>query len=203
MNKAAIHLAAFFYIRHENISSMEVETRKLFVYDLNMETTIFTLRKEKGLLQKEAAALVGLDLRTYQNYESGRSHRDTFKINAILDKLTQYRPYDESHGVYSFAQLKRIISDVLTHTDAQYAIVFGSYAKGTATEASDVDILIDDSVKGLAFVALADALSKRLCKKVDLVRIDSLKGNVAFLNEVLATGVKAYEKQPLPSGKDD
>ena len=41
------------------------------------------LRIKKGLTQKEAATLVGLSLRTYQNYEYEKSTRDKFKINQI------------------------------------------------------------------------------------------------------------------------
>lgn len=45
---------------------------------------IRTIRLNKGLTQSEDAALVGLTLRTYQNYESGNSFRDTFKKNNII-----------------------------------------------------------------------------------------------------------------------
>ena len=48
------------------------------------------LRINKGLTQNEAAKLVGLSLRTYQNYEYGASTRDMFKLNNIIkgiDKL--------------------------------------------------------------------------------------------------------------------
>ena len=45
--------------------------------------SIKELRINKGLTQNEAAKLVGLSLRTYQNYEYGASTRDMFKINNI------------------------------------------------------------------------------------------------------------------------
>ena len=120
--------------------------------------SIKELRINKGLTQNEAAKLVGLSLRTYQNYEYGASTRDMFKINNIIKILNEYQKYSED--------------------------------KGIANEKSDIDILISDEVKGLEFIGLAEELCSKLHKKVDLIRIDDLKNNYEFLNEILATGVK-------------
>ena len=45
------------------------------------------LRLSKGLTQTQAANMVGLSLRTYQNYEGGFSTRDLFKINNIISYI--------------------------------------------------------------------------------------------------------------------
>ena len=63
---------------------------------------IRTLRTNKGLTQSEAASLVGLSLRTYQNYESGASFRDTFKKNNIIRILKEYEPYSSKKGIYPY-----------------------------------------------------------------------------------------------------
>ena len=47
------------------------------------------------------------------------------------------------------------ISDLLTPIFARYdirhAVLFGSFAKGSATDASDLDLLVDSGLKGLRF----------------------------------------------------
>ena len=152
--------------------------------------SIKELRINKGLTQNEAAKLVGLSLRTYQNYEYGTSTRDMFKINNIIKILNEYQKYSEDKGILSTKEIFEICSNVLKKYNVSYAYLFGSYAKGIANEKSDIDILISDEVKGLEFIGLAEELCSKLHKKVDLIRIDDLKNNYEFLNEILATGVK-------------
>ena len=152
--------------------------------------SIKELRIKKGLTQNEAAKLVGLSLRTYQNYEYGTSTRDMFKINNIIKILNEYQKYSEDKGILSTKEIFEICSNVFKKYNVSYAYLFGSYAKGIANEKSDIDILISDEVKGLEFIGLAEELCSKLHKKVDLIRIDDLKNNYEFLNEILATGVK-------------
>ena len=157
--------------------------------------SIKDLRISKGLTQKEAAEIVGLSLRTYQNYEYEASTRDRFKIDNILKILNEYQKYTEEKGVLSNDEIVNTVSLVLSKYNVSYAYLFGSYAKGLANEKSDIDILISDEVKGLEFIGLVDELRSALHKKVDLIRIDDLKNNYNFLNEVLTTGVKIFERK--------
>lgn len=54
--------------------------------------------------------------------------------------------------------------------------LFGSYATGTATEASDVDILVDFMQPvGFEIVDLAIELEAMLHKRVDLTTVNALK----------------------------
>ena len=54
--------------------------------------------------------------------------------------------------------------------------VFGSYARGEASEKSDIDVMVVFSEPvGLAFVDLADELEKILKMKVDLVSRGAIK----------------------------
>lgn len=62
------------------------------------------------------------------------------------------------------------------------AWLFGSYADGTATEESDIDILVElDHSKpvGLRFVAMWRELQQILDKKVDLVSVGGLSPHLA------------------------
>jgi len=54
--------------------------------------------------------------------------------------------------------------------------LFGSVARGDATEASDIDILVDvDPGIGLGFVTLAERLEQLLGHRVDLVSRRAVK----------------------------
>ena len=54
--------------------------------------------------------------------------------------------------------------------------VFGSYARGEATEKSDIDIAVEiTGPMGLSFVAMADEIEGLLGKKTDVVPLRSIK----------------------------
>lgn len=56
--------------------------------------------------------------------------------------------------------------------------IFGSYARGEQTEASDVDLLVEFEVTpGFAFIRLADELEQLLGLKVDLLTSQMLRHN--------------------------
>ena len=152
------------------------------------------LRIKKGLTQKEAATLVGLSLRTYQNYEYEKSTRDKFKINQIISLLNQYQRITIDKGIYTIEEIKDKVTQIAKERELSFIYLFGSYAKGTMNEKSDIDLLVSNEIKGLEFLGLVDELAQNLNKRVDVVRIDDLKNNFEFLNEILATGVKIYEK---------
>ena len=154
--------------------------------------TIKTLRKEKGLTQIDAAKLTGIPLRTFKMYENEESKIGTIKYNYILEELSKYGIVDEEHGVLTIDTIKKVCSSVLGEYDVEYAILFGSYAKGTANEKSDVDLLISTSVSGLKFYEIVENLRIELKKKVDLLDLNQVNNNPELLNEILRDGVKVY-----------
>jgi predicted nucleotidyltransferase len=72
------------------------------------------------------------------------------------------------------------------------AILFGSYAKGEARPRSDVDILVDSGLRGLAFVGLAGLVKDALQKEVDLMDVHYVKKNSKVDAEIQKTGVLIY-----------
>lgn len=162
-------------------------------YNRTME--IKEIRKSKGLTQKQAANVVGISLRTFQNYENGRSSASSFTGKTIAEKLISYEAYTETSGILPFSLIQEKTSQILAQYPVYYAILFGSYAKNEATEKSDVDLLISGSVDGLDYFSLIEKIRKTLHKKVDLLRFQDLKDNQALLSEILATGVRIYGKQ--------
>ena len=159
-----------------------------------MDKTIKQLRMQCGLTQSEASDLTGIPLRTYKTYENDASKIGSIKYNYILQKLEEYGRIDESHGILRHEDIVAACAEVFSEYDVHYCYLFGSYAKGTATEASDVDLLISTSVSGLRYYGLAEKLREKLKKNVDLINLEQLLDNQELLNNILKDGEKIYEQ---------
>jgi len=81
--------------------------------------------------------------------------------------------------IYTIEQLKELIVPVAIKHGLPTVYLFGSYAKGEATDDSDVDILVDKTstaLKGmLAVGGLYNDLSEAIGKKIDLVTTGALE----------------------------
>ena len=76
---------------------------------------------------------------------------------------------------------------------AERIYLFGSYAKGTATEASDIDLRIDrGNVRGLAMGGLLIDLEDSFGKKVDLISTKCLDRD--FLDSIRSEEILLYER---------
>lgn len=150
------------------------------------------LRKEKKLTQAKCAEYLGIPLRTYQNYENDESKSGSIKYAFMLQKLEEYGVIDESHGVLSIEQIREICTRVFEGLKIEYCYLFGSYAKGKATETSDVDLLIGTSVSGIHFYGLVEAIREGLHKRVDILNREQLESNLELINEILKDGIKIY-----------
>ena len=80
----------------------------------------------------------------------------------------------------------------MSNYNVDYCYLFGSYAKGTASETSDVDLLIATTVSGMRFYGLVEALRTQLKKRVEVITASSLKENPVLINDILKEGIKIY-----------
>ena len=99
---------------------------------------------------------------------------------------------DEEHGILTTEQIRKSCKDVLDAYQVEYCYLFGSYAKGKATEQSDVDLLISTKETGLRFYEMAERLRESLHKKVDLLDMKQLVNNETLIHEMLKDGIKVY-----------
>lgn len=103
---------------------------------------------------------------------------------------------DMTTKIYSIDDIKRILSEVLNDTEVEKAILFGSYAKNTPTQTSDIDILIDSNgkIKGLKFFAIIDMIREKFDKDVDVIERTEIDKESKIEKEIEKTGVVIYEK---------
>ena len=157
-------------------------------------STLKQLRLSKKLTQKQAATILGVSLRSYKEYENNEIKVGTLKYRSMVSELEKHVVLDEEHGILTMDEIKEGCKSVLDEYDVKYCILFGSYAKGKATEKSDVDLLVSTEIVGLKFFGIAERLRETLHKKVDLLDLRQLADNQALIDEILKDGVRVYEQ---------
>ena len=105
--------------------------------------------------------------------------------------------------IYTVQEIQSRVMPVAKKYGIKAVFLFGSYAKGTATEDSDIDLLIDTSGNALRSLlslgALYNDLEAVLEKKIDLITIRSLEqrtqmpSEAAFREAVMKERVRLYD----------
>jgi hypothetical protein len=88
----------------------------------------------------------------------------------------------------------RRLSPVFERNKTRKAILFGSYANGTQTSNSDIDILVDSGLHGLKFYGLLEDVCEAVNVPVDLIDVYQVEKGSEFEAEVSKTGVVIYER---------
>ena len=151
-----------------------------------------SIRMSKGLTQVQAAQILGISRRTYIKYENDEVRLPEVKHIFLCRTLEEYGRIDEEHGLLTIEQIKEICARVFEEYNVEYCYLFGSYAKGKATEKSDVDLLVSLQMNGLKFFGLVETLREELKKKVDVLDVSQLKNNETLVQEILKDGIKIY-----------
>ena len=150
------------------------------------------IRLRSNLTQEEAAQLLGVTRRTYVNYEAGKIDESSLKYKYVVETLQKATLIDENHGILTIHQIWKTCGEIFKDYSVEYCYLFGSYAKGKATEKSDVDLLVAMPVDGMKFFELIEVLREQLKKKIDLLDIAQLENNPALVQEILRDGIKIY-----------
>lgn len=95
--------------------------------------------------------------------------------------------------IYTIPEIKTILNPVFSAYKVSKAVLFGSYVKGSATENSDIDIIVDSSLRGLLFVGFAEEVRKAVDKNVDVFDFAHIDSNSVIANEIRDSGVVIYE----------
>lgn len=98
--------------------------------------------------------------------------------------------------IYTIEEIKIIVKDIFKNFAVKKAILFGSYAKNTPTEKSDIDLVIDSEGKlvNIYFYGLLEDLVQRLQKNVDLIEISEIQKDSKIYKDIQKEGVIVYEK---------
>lgn len=98
----------------------------------------------------------------------------------------------EAYKMYTIEEIKDTLNPIFSENGIRSAILFGSYAKGQATERSDIDILVDSGLRGLAFYGLLENVVSALTVPVDLIDSSQIEAGSEIDNEIKNSGVMIY-----------
>ena len=98
-----------------------------------------------------------------------------------------------NNKVYTIEEIKSIVTPIAEAYGVQRVFLFGSYARGEATSASDLDFRVDKgSLRGLfALGGLYNDLEEKFGKELDLLTTGSLEPQ--FLNHIANEEILIYE----------
>lgn len=94
-------------------------------------------------------------------------------------------------GTLSLGEIKTIVKKLLKRYHAEYALLFGSYARGDATPDSDVDIII---VGGKDFIprnifALAEDLREMTGRNADVFEMREVNAGTPFYESIMRESI--------------
>jgi predicted nucleotidyltransferase len=97
----------------------------------------------------------------------------------------------------SVEQIKQILIPIFTKEPIQRAVLFGSYARGTHSNLSDVDIVIDSNghLIGLDFFRVLDEIVQALRTDVDLFEAAEIVAGSPMETTILNEGITLYERK--------
>ena len=95
----------------------------------------------------------------------------------------------------SVESIRESLYPVFSRYRVKKAILFGSFAKGTARESSDIDIFVDSGLKGLQFFGLLEDVTACFAKPVDLIDASQITANSRVMEEIDKNGVLLYESR--------
>lgn len=100
-------------------------------------------------------------------------------------------------GVYNINEIKNRLHPIFDSAPVYRAVLFGSYAKGSATDQSDVDIVLDSrgELRGLHFYGVLEDVVTALDKKIDMFELSEIRPGSPIMDEINRQGVVLYERQ--------
>lgn len=90
------------------------------------------------------------------------------------------------------AEIEKYVRQLLKKYNGEYAVLFGSYARGCATASSDIDIIVfggEHFIKTDIF-AFAEDLRTLTGKEVDAYEISEVENDTPFFASIKNEGLK-------------
>lgn len=164
-----------------------------------MSNKIKILRDNLELTQEQVSLLTGVPVKTLRNWEQEIRKPSEWTLDLVMDrllrvKMEEYSETSDTKGILSFLTIKENVADVAKNYDVERIYLFGSYVKGNANEESDIDLYMDSDLFSLDYFGFAEALHRRLHKKIGLLSNKTVESNSFIEHEINSTGVLIYER---------
>ena len=73
--------------------------------------------------------------------------------------------------IQTVKEAQSVLAPVFDEYGIRRAVLFGSIAKGTATDRSDLDLIVDSGLRGLKFVGFIEAVHEAAGMPVDVMDV--------------------------------
>jgi len=95
-------------------------------------------------------------------------------------------------GILSLSEIEKTIKALLQKYNAEYALLFGSYARGDATPDSDLDVIIagGKDFKRCHIFSLAEDLREITGRNADVFEISEVNVGTPLYDCVMREGIK-------------
>ena len=95
-------------------------------------------------------------------------------------------------SVLSIDEIRNIVKALLQKYRAEYALLFGSYARGEATPDSDIDIIIvgGENFTPRNIFALAEDLREMSGRDADVFELREINHGSPFYESIMKEGIK-------------
>jgi len=151
---------------------------------------IIRLREIFELTQLELATLLGIPLKSIQNWEQGQRIPSPWVIDLIYDRALINK---QNSKVLTYLEIKRAVKEVASKYDIKRVYLFGSYAKGLATPNSDIDLYVESNIYGLDYFGLSEEFRIALKDhKVDMLSPKTVIKNSPIELEIKQSGILIY-----------
>lgn len=94
----------------------------------------------------------------------------------------------------TITEVQSVLTPIFDRYGISRAVLFGSVAKGTATQKSDLDILVDSKLRGSKFVGFMEEIRQAVGMPVDVFDVSHIEQGSLIDREIQFTGVTIYEK---------
>ena len=93
-------------------------------------------------------------------------------------------------------EIKETVAPLVKDYPVRRVILFGSYARGDATEKSDIDLIIDSggTIGSWEFFGLIGKIVKKMPIDVDVFELDEIKKPSRIFDSITNEGVVIYER---------
>lgn len=95
-------------------------------------------------------------------------------------------------SVLTFQEIELIVKSLLAKYNAEYALLFGSYARGDATPESDIDMIVVGGERFIArnIFALAEDLRELTGRNADVFEMREVNKGTPFYESIMREGIR-------------
>ncbi len=163
-----------------------------------MKTNIQTVRENLELTQVELSKILNIPVKTIRNWEQNIRVPSDYIVELIIDRILRQQREETLKNnddyIPSFLTIKDKVKNVVSLYNIDKVYLYGSYAKGTETSISDIDLYMISDIDDLDYFGVIEDLRNSLNKKIDLLSNKTIKKDSQIEKEIIRTGILIYER---------